>query len=158
MRTKLNYFLFKDWNKGEQVPAFLARVLVGVFFAISGFAKLFDHARHMSIYDTLVQANIPLPEFNSYFVPIIELVFGLFLVFGFLTLISGLILLFNMLVATLTVAIHGIKASNFFYWLNDFLYLPEVLLMLLLFWIIFAGAGSWSLDRCFARRDEGQDS
>lgn len=37
-------------------------------------------------------------------------------------------------------------------WLDDFLYLPEVLYVMILVWLIFSGPGRYSIDGLAARR------
>jgi putative oxidoreductase len=55
-------------------------------------------------------------------------------------------LMVAMIVAVLTNRIGSIKASGFLAWLDDFLYLPEVLYVLILFWLLFSGPGPYSVD------------
>jgi putative oxidoreductase len=52
----------------------------------------------------------------------------------------------DMIVAIATVAIHTIHESDFIQWLDDFLYLPEVLYVLILVGVIFSGPGRYSVD------------
>jgi putative oxidoreductase len=58
----------------------------------------------------------------------------------------------DMIVAILTNRIGSIRASGFLAWLDDFLYLPEVLYVLILFWLLFSGPGPYSFDNMIARR------
>jgi hypothetical protein len=44
-----------------------------------------------------------------------------------------------------------IHASGFLAFLDDFLYLPEVLYVLILFWLLFSGPGPYSVDSMMAR-------
>ena len=37
-------------------------------------------------------------------------------------------------------------------WLDDFLYLPEVLYVMILAWLIFSGPGRYSIDGLIGRR------
>ena len=57
-----------------------------------------------------------------------------------------------MIVAIVTTSIHSIKASTSLAWLDDFLYLPEVLYVLILVWLIFSGPGRFSVDGLVASR------
>ena len=50
----------------------LARVSIGLFFAISGANKLFVAGGTKPVYDTLVRAKIPFPHFTAYFVSAVE--------------------------------------------------------------------------------------
>jgi len=57
-----------------------------------------------------------------------------------------------MTVAIATNRIHSIQASGVLAWLDDFLYLPEVLYALILVWLIFSGPGRYSVDGLIASR------
>ena len=46
----------------------------------------------------------------------------------------------------------AIQASGVLAWLDDFLYLPEVLYTLTLVWLIFSGPGRYSVDGLIAWR------
>ena len=58
----------------------------------------------------------------------------------------------DMIVAVATTSIHTIQPSGFLAWLDDFLYLPEVLYILILVWLIFSGPGRYSVDGLIAWR------
>jgi uncharacterized membrane protein YphA (DoxX/SURF4 family) len=51
-----------------------------------------------------------------------------------------------MLVAIATSAIKNIKAPPLLGWLAEFLYLPEVLYLVILFWLFLSGPGLFSID------------
>jgi putative oxidoreductase len=55
-----------------------------------------------------------------------------------------------MIVALATNRIHSIQASGVLAWLDDFLYLPEVLYVMILVWLIFSGPGRYSIDGLIA--------
>ena len=131
----------------EQYAILLVRVSIGLFFAISGANKLFVAGGTKPVYDTLVQAKIPFPRQTAYFVAGVEFVGGSLVTLGFLSSAACLVLLIDMIFATLTNAIStlpkGLSAIN---WLDDFLYLPEVLYVLFFFWLICSGPGKFSID------------
>jgi hypothetical protein len=52
-----------------------------------------------------------------------------------------------MVVAIATSAIKNIKAPSLLGWLSEFLYLPEVLYLVILFWLFLSGPGWLSVDR-----------
>jgi putative oxidoreductase len=58
----------------------------------------------------------------------------------------------DMIVAIATNRIHSIQASGVLTWLDEFLYLPEVLYTLILVWLIFSGPGRYSADGLLAWR------
>jgi putative oxidoreductase len=135
-------------NSGlEQYAILLIRVSIGLFFAISGANKLFVAGGTKPVYDTLVQAKIPFPRFTAYFVSGVEFAGGSLVVLGFLSSAASAALLIDMIVATLTTAISTLpKGLSFLSWLDDFLYLPEVLYVLFFIWLICSGPGQFSVD------------
>jgi putative oxidoreductase len=137
---------------GEWMPATAARVLIGIFFCISGGTKLFVQAQFGVLEQTLVQSHIPFPHANALFVSMVEFACGAGLVLGLLTPLCAAMLMGDMIVAIATNRIHSIQASGFLAWLDDFLYLPETLYTLILVWLIFSGPGRYSLDGLISRR------
>src|SRR5262249_25362735 len=89
---------------------------------------------------TLREAHIPFPELNALFVSTVEFVFGLLLVAGAATPLACVMLGGLMIVAIATTAVRTIKASAPLDWLSEFLYLPEVLYLVILVWLFFLGA------------------
>ena len=133
-----------DW---EQYAILLVRVSIGLFFAISGANKLFVAGGIKPVYETLVQAKVPFPQQTAYFVASVEFVGGSLLAVGFLSSPASVALLIDMTVATLTSAISTLpKGLSPLSWLDDFLYLPEVLYMLVFIWLICSGPGKFSVD------------
>ena len=105
------------------------------------------------VYDALVQAKVPFPHFTAYFVSAVEFFCGLLVVLGFLSSFACVALLIDMLVATLTSAVSTLpKGLSFLRWLDDFLYLPEVLYVLFFVWLIFSGPGEFSVDYWLAAK------
>ena len=133
-----------DW---EQYAILLVRVSIGLFFAISGANKLFVAGGTKPVYDTLVKSKIPFPRQTAYFVASVEFVCGSLLAVGFLSSVACVALMIDMIVATLTNAISTLpKGLSPLSWLDDFLYLPEVLYVLFFIWLLLAGAGKFSVD------------
>ena len=137
----------------NQYAILLVRVSLGVFFAISGANKLFVASRTQTMYETLVAAHIPFPHLMTYFVSGVEFVGGCVLTVGFLSSLACVALLIDMIVATLTNALStmpkGLSPLN---WLDDFLYLPEVLYVLFFIWLICSGPGKFSVDYWLASK------
>jgi putative oxidoreductase len=129
-----------------------ARVLIGIFFCISGGTKLFVPAQFRVLGQTMVQSHIPFPHANALFVSMIEFACGAGLAIGLITPLCAATLAGDMIVAIATNRIHSIQASGVLAWLDDFLYLPEVLYTLILVWLIFSGPGRYSVDGLIARR------
>jgi len=131
----------------EQYAILLVRVSIGLFFAISGANKLFVAGGTKPVYDTLVKAKVPFPRQTAYFVASVEFLCGSLLAVGLLSSFASVALLIDMIVATLTEALSTLpKGLSPLRWLDDFLYLPEVLYMLFFVWLICAGPGKFSAD------------
>jgi putative oxidoreductase len=131
----------------EQYAILLVRVSIGLFFAISGANKLFVAGGIKPVYETLVQAKVPFPHQTAYFVSGVEFVGGSLLALGFLSSVASVALLIDMIVATLTTSISTLpKGLSPLNWLDDFLYLPEVLYVLFFIWLLCSGPGKFSVD------------
>ena len=131
----------------EQYAILLVRVSIGLFFAISGGSKLFVAGGTKPVYETLVQAKVPFPRQTAYFVAGVEFVGGSLLTLGFLSSVACLALMIDMAVATVTSAVSTLpKGLSPLSWLDDFLYLPEVLYVLFFIWLICSGPGQFSVD------------
>ena len=136
----------------EWISITAVRILIGVFFCISGGAKLFVPARFRTMEQTLVESHIPFSHANAILVSLVEFACGAGLVLGVLTPLCALLLLVNMIVAIATNRIHSIQTRGLLAWVDDFLYLPEVLYVMILVWLIFSGPGRYSIDSFIARR------
>ena len=137
----------------EQYAILLVRVSIGLFFAISGANKLFVTGGTKPVYDTLVKAKVPFPHQMTYFVSGVEFVGGSLVALGFLSSPAGVALLIDMIVATLTTALStmpkGLSPLN---WLDEILYLPEVLYVFFFIWLICSGPGKLAVDYWLAGR------
>ncbi len=131
----------------EQYAILLVRVSIGLFFAISGANKLFVAGGTKPVYDTLVKAKVPFPRQTAYFVASVEFVCGSLVTVGFLSSPASMALMIDMIVATLTSSLSTLpKGLSPLSWLDDFLYLPEVLYVLFFIWLICSGPGKFSVD------------
>ena len=144
---RLVQFALQGSGDLEQYAILLVRVSIGLFFAISGANKLFVAGSTQTMYETLVATKVPFPHVMTYFVSAVEFVGGSLLTVGFLSSPACVALLIDMIVATLTSAVstlpQGLSALS---WLDDFLYLPEVLYVLFFIWLICSGPGRFSVD------------
>jgi putative oxidoreductase len=146
LRRLVQYALLgsSDW---EQYAMLLVRVSLGLFFAISGANKLFVASGMKNMYETLVEARITFPRQTAYFVSGVEFVGGSLLTVGLLSSPVCVALLIDMIVAILTNTLSTIpKGLSALKWLDDFLYLPEVLYALFFIWLICSGPGIFSID------------
>jgi len=133
-----------DW-----VPRLVARLGVGLMFAGGAVKKVQTLGEFTQYFKEL---GIPAAEIQAPFVVGVEIVCGIALMIGLLTRPSAVMLAGTMVVAIFTAAIKekGITAS----WkgLLEFLYLPEWLLLVILVWLVFTGAGKASVDARHAKR------
>jgi putative oxidoreductase len=140
----------------EQYAILLARVSIGLFFAISGANKLFVAGGTKPVYETLVKAKAPFPHQLAYFVSSVEFVGGSLVTVGLLSSPASAALAIDMTVATITSAVSTLpKGLSPLSWLDDFLYLPEVLYVIFFIWLICSGPGKFSVDHWLAGKLQG---
>jgi putative oxidoreductase len=138
--------LLNELHSWEWLGTLLARIAVGLLFFLSGRGKLFVPERREQMRQTLIEAHVPFPECNAVFVSAAEFVCGLLLILGALTPLACVLLACVMITAIATTAIRNIKGSSPLNWLAEFLYVPEVLYLVILVWLFFSGAGWLSVD------------
>ncbi len=140
--TNLVLRVFRGLERWEWLPILLARVSVGVLFFESGRGKLFYKLNELIEY--FAQLGIPFPELQAPMVAAIEFIGGICLILGFATRLASAPLAVTMIVAILTAQLDKAKT------VGDFLYLPEVLLVVIFFWLIFTGPGKYAIDNRIA--------
>jgi putative oxidoreductase len=146
-------FILSGNRSLEEFAVLLARISVGVFFAISGGNKLFVASHSKQMYESIVGAGIPFPHVMTYFVSLVEFLGGCLLVIGLFSSLCCVALIIDMIVAITTVQLATIpKALSFIDWLDDFLYLPEVMYIIIFLWLISSGPGRLSVDHWIAVR------
>ncbi len=128
----------------QWLPVFLARVSVGVLFLESGRGKLFYKLNELKEY--FAQLGIPFANLQAPIVASIEFLGGICLILGFATRLISAPLAVIMAVAILTAQLDKTKS------VGDFLYLPEVLLIVIFIWLIFSGPGKFAIDNPIARK------
>jgi putative oxidoreductase len=149
----LMHFILSGNRSLEHFAVLLARISLGVFFAISGGNKLFVASQYKLMYETIVGAGIPFPHVMTYFVSSVEFVCGCLLIIGLLSTVCSVAFIIDMIVAITTVQLATItKALSFIDWLDDFLYLPEVTYIIIFLWLISSGPGRLSIDHWIAVR------
>jgi putative oxidoreductase len=130
----------------EWLGILVARLAIGLLFFLSGRGKLFVPERREEMRQTLIEARVPYPDLNTVFVSTAEFVCGALLIFGALTPFACVMLSGVMIAAIATTAIRSIKATSPLGWLSEFLYLPEVLYLVILFWLFLSGPSWFSVD------------
>src|SRR6202034_1489016 len=104
-------------------------------------------------------ARVPFPRQTAYFVAGVEFVGGSLMTVGLLSSAASAALLIDMIVATLTSALSTLpKGLSALSWLDDLLYLPEVLYVLFFIWLICSGPGKFSVDYWLAGKTAGSPS
>src|SRR5271166_5863689 len=83
---------------GEWIPVTAARVLIGIFFCISGGTKLFVKAQFHVLEQTIVRIRVPFPHATALFVATVEFACGAGLALGFLTPLCAAMLTGDMIV------------------------------------------------------------
>src|SRR5207237_9766175 len=100
----------------EWLAIFVTRLVVGLLFLLSGRGKLFVRERREQMRQTLIEAHVPFPEFNTVFVSTVEFVCGALLILGTLTLIACVMLGGVMIVAFAPTDIQNVKGTPLFAW------------------------------------------
>jgi putative oxidoreductase len=142
----------RSLSSWEWIGQVLARLSIGLLFFLSGRGKLFVPARREQMREAMQHAGLPQPELAATVTSLMEFVGGAMLCLGVLTPISCLMLTTVMLGALVTTQVPAIKAASVVEWLGEFLYLPEVLYVVILIWLFFAGPGWLSVDHVLLSR------
>jgi putative oxidoreductase len=138
--------ILTELHAWQWLGIFVARLAVGLLFFLSGHGKLFVPERRQQMRETLLAAGVAFPDFNTVFVPTVEFVFGLLLALGLTTPLACVMLGCVMIVAIATIGVKNIKTKSPVGWLSKFLYLPEVLYLVILIWLFLSGPGWLSVD------------
>ena len=141
-------------SRWEWFPALLARLSMGLFFAISGWNKLFTVAHWKGLLAGMIATGLPFPKLMALFLAWFEFIGGSLLTIGFMSTFFSIGLAFAMLVAIVTVEIPFVIPPGLgpLDWLDWFLYLPQVLYVLIFLWLIIKGPGPYSVDAVIARK------
>ena len=127
------------------LPPFLARMLVGIFFIQTGLSQLHDLDNSKDILNFLWSA-IRFEYRWLPFVPVFEVVCGAFMLLGYLTRLSAILLFGIMVVSFLDTRFRGLAGVSIFGF-------QEFIVMAFLAVLCAAGAGSASLDRFLFKRN-----
>jgi uncharacterized membrane protein YphA (DoxX/SURF4 family) len=148
-------------TQGAQAPNAaleLNRVALGVFFAISGYHKLFNASRHGTLIRTLQDDGVHGVPIMQWLLPSIEFGGGSALIVGLLSVLAAFGLFVICAGALSLDAFKRIRAwqpIDRADWLGDLLYVPEALYCVGLTVVMLAGPGPWSLDAIIAARLAG---
>src|SRR5919197_967551 len=130
--------LYTRLDSIEWVARLTVRIAVGLEFFGSGLGKLGKLSGLIQYFRSL---GIPGAEILAPFVASTELVCGVLIAVGLATRPAAVMLCGVMLVAIVTAAAPEKHITATWHGLLEFFYLPEVLLLLLLAWLVVAGPG-----------------
>ena len=137
LRRTITWIL--GWTEStDWLAPLLMRLFFGYFWIINGWGKIHDL---QGFVQRFAGWGIPYPHINAALSAYTELVGGVLIFLGLLTRLATLPMMFNMLVAIITVT------SKQMHSLNDFILADEPLYILILFWLLMVGPGKASLDR-----------
>lgn len=139
LRTKLLAVV----KKAAWLGPLLARLAVGVTFAVTGWGKLHDLDKVTGFFTEL---HIPMPHLNAIVVGCTEFFGGLALILGLGARLASIPLAISMVVAILTAKLGDAHS------VADVLGFDETLYVAIFVWILVAGPGAASVDALLARR------
>ena len=137
-------------NNLEKKPLayLLVRMIVGLVFVSEGIQKfLFSDSLGVGRF---IKIGIPAPEVMAPFVGVVEIVCGVFVLFGFLTQLAAIPLLVDMLVAISTTKIPILLEKGF--WAMAHETRVDWSMFLGSLFLLIVGGGQWSLDYLISRR------
>jgi putative oxidoreductase len=127
----------------KQIPELLSRITIGYVFLESGIGKLQNLPKVTAFFESL---NIPFASIQAPMVSCFEVIFGFFILVGFLTRLSAIPLIGIMTVALLTAKAAEITDFSALLGMIEFLYI------VILLWLATHGSQSLSVDRWRGRR------
>ena len=133
----------------DEKPLGAARLLLGVIFISTGSMKFVVPMLWEAWSGQLTQAEIPFQTLNLYFVPVAEMLIGVSLLLGFFARLGALVAIPMMIVATYVHIV--VDDPNLFPLQPGEPFIPLVV-MALSGYVLWRGAGSWSLDLSSIRR------
>ena len=127
----------------------LARLVYGFAFALTGYGKLTHLDRIVAYFEGL---GIPAASIQAPMIGLLELVGGAALMLGLCTRLAAFLLSCTMVVALLTADRAGFVDALLLRGDDDLTAVKPVPFLLVLLWLLAAGAGAWSADRLLAQR------
>lgn len=119
------------------------RILLGLVFLSTGSMKFLIPMLWTAWSGQLTQAEIPFYTINLYFVPITEVLIGLLLLLGFYARLGALVVIPMMVVATY---VHMVVKDPSVFPLQPAEPVIPLVVLVLGAYVLWRGAGSWSLD------------
>jgi putative oxidoreductase len=122
------------------------RLATGALFVMSGWNKLTDGHRQSLMIETMREGRIPGPRKSGKFVAGVELVGGALILAGLFTPVAAAVLAVVMVVAITRVQLAYVAGDAHTSWWENFLFLPDVLYLVIFLWLMANGPGPISLD------------
>ncbi len=119
------------------------RLLLGFIFFMAGVLKMVVPTLGEAFAGQLVVANIPFYGLSLYAVPVVETVLGITLLFGLHARLSAVVAAVIMLVA---VYVHLVVDDPALFPLQPIEPVGPLVLLVALLYVLWKGAGSWSMD------------
>ncbi|MBE7472919.1 MAG: hypothetical protein DPW09_31090 [Anaerolineae bacterium] len=129
-------------TKDDRILGIL-RLLLGGLFVMTGLMKLFVPMLGEAFSGQLLAANIPFYTFNVWFVPVTEVVVGVFLLLGLFSRIGSLVVINMMLVATY---VHLVVDNPDLFPLQPEEPIIPLVSIAVAAYIVWCGGGAWSMD------------
>lgn len=123
--------------------AAVLRLLLGAVFFMAGILKVVVPSLGQAFTGQLAAANIPLQEVVLYAFPVAEMVLGITLLFGFHARLSAIVAAITMIVATY---VHIVVEDPSLFPLQPVEPVGPLLLLVMLLYVIWKGAGARSFD------------
>lgn len=136
--------MIEDWRKtsNDKLGATL-RLVTGLMFLMAGVLKFSVPSLGAAFAGQIAAANIPFPELVEYSFPVVEAVLGILLLVGLHARISALIASISMVVATY---VHVVVDDPSLFPLQPIEPIGPLILLAMLLYTVFRGAGAWSID------------
>ncbi len=119
------------------------RIFLGIMFMMTGAMKIWMPTLREAFSGQLIQANLPLHDFNMWFVPLVEILIGILLLVGWHSRVASAIVIGIMIVATYT---HLVVSDPSLFPLQPHLPIGPIMFLLISAYILWKGGGSWSWD------------
>jgi len=124
-------------------PAGAIRLMLAIIFLMTGPMKLLVPQLGEAFAGQLTAAQLPLPGLSMLIIPWLELLLGIVLLIGIHTRIASVVVISIMLVATY---VHVVVDDPALFPLQPSAPIIPVAVILMSLFLLWKGAGSWSLD------------
>ena len=126
----------------------MLRLFLGLIFFMAGILKVVVPHLGEAFAGQLVAAKIPLFNLTVFAFPIVEMVLGITLLFGFHTRLSAAIAAVSMVVAAY---VHVVANDPALFPLQPVEPVGPIMLLVMLLYLVWRGGGAWSVDLSEAR-------